>query len=1009
MTAHPVRRITIAATFTAEPIVEPLGLWLETLGLVADVDFAPYNQVVPQLLDPAGVFERNRDGVHVLLVRTEDWRRLHASIAGGAELAAYLNRSAEDLVHAVRTGLARRSTPIILAFCPGSEVNIGDPDRVACRVVEQVITDELAQEPGILVIPSNGFEDLEPTSIYDPERDQLGHIPYTPYFFSGLATAIARRIHAISSPPRKVVVLDCDNTLWRGVVGEDGTSSVEITTPYRRIQEFLVNLARKGFVLCLASKNQEDDVLRVFEERSDMVLKREHLVTWRINWQPKSQNIQDLARELNLGLDSFVFLDDNPVECAEVKAGCPGVLVLRLPLEEDFGGFLERIWAFDRFMTTAEDLKRTAMYQQEAERTRFKNRAVSIEDFLAGLELKITITPPTEKQVARTSQLTQRTNQFNFTTVRRSEGEIRRLNEEGLECRVIEVSDRFGEYGLVGVVIFGARRDQLEIDTMLLSCRVLGRGVEHRMIRALGTIALERGLGRVIAPFRPSAKNQPARDFLETTAHQWRQDIEDGSSRYEIPAEAAANLAYIASTAGAEVLEDRPASARTAPAEPEDLSERYESIARMRSPIQVLEALAKRSRIRRPRPDDLGDYIPPRNEAESIMAALWAELIRVEPIGVHDSYFELGGTSLQSVELCAQIRQYFGKALPLTAVLEAPTVALLTRLATTEQVRETLILIRPGGDRPPLFLVHDGDGETMLYRNLAFELDPAHPVYGLQPFALPGLPLAHTRIEQMADYHIAKIRKVQGSGPYLIGGMCAGGVIAFEIARRLHKLGEKVALVALLDAADPAAELRPLREARRRMERFAGVFKEGLSDRLDRKLIATAAKITRKVKNTASYLVLERVNQVRDRVRMKRLQSLLDRELLPPEALRGLSVRTVYLFAEANYRPEQPYDGILTLFRATAGEGNDEPYLERYADPELGWRRRTSVGVETIDVPGGHSSMLQPPHVSVLASALQVAIKRGLGTLDERPSEAEFAKPHARSMLCQLAGEPVAE
>ena len=262
-------------------------------------------------------------------------------------------------------------------------------------------------------------------------------------------------------------MLDCDNTLWKGVVGEDGTAGIAIPPAWRALQQFMVELSGRGFLLCLSSKNDEADVLDVLDHRPDMVLKRKHLVAWRINWQPKSENIRSLAHELNLGLESFIFIDDNPLECAEVRAACPEVLTLRLPIEGELTPFLEHVWAFDRFQLTAEDQERTAMYQQEVERGRFLKQALTIEDFLTGLDLKIKISEPARSQLARVAQLTQRTNQFNFTTIRRTDSEVERLAESGLECWIVEVSDRFGDYGLVGVMIAGEQDGALTIDTLL--------------------------------------------------------------------------------------------------------------------------------------------------------------------------------------------------------------------------------------------------------------------------------------------------------------------------------------------------------------------------------------------------------------------------------------------------------------------------------------------------------------------------------------------------------------
>lgn len=1019
MLATTTRRIVIAATFTAEPVRDALEFWLDELGLGATLEFAPYNQIVPQLLDPSGVFERHREGVHVVLVRLVDWVRLHQSTGGASLLSEYLLRSATDLTQALQAALARRSTPIVLVFCLGSSG--AGSTRSLLEATEARITAEMAGAPGLYVIPSSELDILSAEDAHDPVRDRLGHIPYTPLCFALLGTTLARRIHALLAPPHKVIVLDCDNTLWKGVVGEDGVAGIAVTPAYRRLQEFMVALADRGFLLCLASKNQESDVLEVFDHRDDMALKRERLVSWRINWRPKPENLASLAAELNLGLDSFIFVDDNPVECAQVKAGCPGVLALRLPIEEDFVGFLRNVWAFDRLTTTAEDLKRTAMYQQEAERKRFQNQATSIEDFLASLELRVVIQEPALDQIGRTAQLTQRTNQFNFTTIRRGEGEIQGLGARGLECRVVETSDRFGDYGLVGVMIFGAKEDALEIDTLLLSCRVLGRGVEHEMLRELGALARKRGLARVDATLTPTHKNQPARDFLESVAAAYRRD-QDGCSRYEIPAEAAATVVYQPGSGGPLAAETEPAIWPVATEAGKDKSGIYTRAATFDSPRRVLLAVEERSRGRRPR-CSAHEYVAPRTEAETAMAELWAEVLGLDRVGVDDAYFELGGTSLLAVDLFARIERRFGKSLPLTSIVEAPTIARLSKLVVQDRERNSRVLLGEGSEFPPFFLVHDGDGETLLYRNLAARLD--RTVYGLQPRTLPNVPLAQTRIEDMARHHLVKIREVQPQGPYLLGGMCAGGVIAYEIARQLRRVGEQVALVALLDAADPEAALKPWRSASQRIQRFGSVFHEPGAAGLHTRLGAVLVKGARKARNLTVYVVGQRLKQLRDDLQMRRFRRRLDRGLPIPPSLERISVRTVYLFAEQNYRPDGPFDGPLTLFRATQGEGNDEPYIERYQDPLLGWQLRTTEPVHAIDVPGGHSSMLQEPHAEELARHLHHVIDQALaaqegssapvgGKIDSRARLATRAtagplgaEPIQRASLDALAARPV--
>ena len=286
--------------------------------------------------------------------------------------------------------------------------------------------------------------------------------------------------------------------------------------------------------------------------------------------------------------------------------------------------------------------------------------------------------------------------------------------------------------------------------------------------------------------------------------------------------------------------------------------------------------------------------------------------------------------------------------------------------------------IRDGGDKPPVFLIHDGDGETMLYRNLALLLKPDHAVFGLQPRCRANVPMAHTRISEMVADHVGRIRSVQPCGPYVLGGMCAGGVIAFEVALQLQRDGERVAMVALIDAADVEAAPKPFKTARERTRRLGAVFHAQQSVPISLRLLSILARVLRKCRSLTIYLVKNRFETVRDEIRMRLFRYSLDHGLRVPRILEHIPVRTVYLFAEKCYRPECSFAGQLVLFRATAGEGADEPYVERYADPLLGWGCRASQGVAIYDIPGGHSSMLQEPNVEVLARLMQDYLDKAL-------------------------------
>jgi thioesterase domain-containing protein len=257
----------------------------------------------------------------------------------------------------------------------------------------------------------------------------------------------------------------------------------------------------------------------------------------------------------------------------------------------------------------------------------------------------------------------------------------------------------------------------------------------------------------------------------------------------------------------------------------------------------------------------------------------------------------------------------------------------------------------------------------------------------VQPYSRHRVPLAQTRITEMAAHHIEQIRLIQPHGPYLLGGMCAGGVIAYEIARQLQRYGETVAMVALLDAADVAAPTKMWRFARQRIQSFSTVLHHDGSVRSHRSILMIAKKALRKAKNLTTYLTGQRLKNLRDVTKVRLFRFYLDRGLRLPPALEHIPVRTVYLFAERNYRPDSVFHGNLVLFRATHGVDADEPYIERYADPLLGWGPRTSGSVCVYDVPGGHSSMLQEPHVSTLASYIQLYIDSSSAGRRKEPAE----------------------
>jgi amino acid adenylation domain-containing protein/FkbH-like protein/non-ribosomal peptide synthase protein (TIGR01720 family)/FkbM family methyltransferase len=612
---------------------------------------------------------------------------------------AQLEQTVKDFGSALKTATTLSPNPYLVCICPPSPTNDA-ANNILHERMQELLTDALNNVSSIYLIKSQELTSKYPVEkYYDPYGDDLGHIPYTPTFFCALGTMVARKIFALQSSPYKVITLDCDYTLWSGVCGEDGVAGIKIDPPLRSLQKFIIAQQAAGKLICLCSKNQEEDVFAVFDQHPDMLMGRHHLVNWRINWQSKSENLKSLAEELQLSLDSFIFIDDNPVECAEVRANCPEVLTLQLPEDQNsIPQYLEHIWAFDQLQATQEDKQRTHLYQQNIQRQRLQQDSLSFTDFLTQLNLEIEISPMQTEQLSRVAQLTQRTNQFNLTTIRRSETEIQQLCHLGkLECRVVKVKDRFGDYGLVGLLLFETQENVLLVDTFLLSCRVLGRGVEYKMLSYLGTLAQERGLERVELPYIPTNKNQPARDFLISVGREFQQEKDDGWL-FEFPSQTASESSFtlisnrnnidqesdsdLAETGKKILISDRvrvdnqpEPETKSISAPPTDFFERIAQT--LYSPELIFQEITSRQQRQRPQLDI--EFVAPRTPIEKAIAHLFAEVLKLERVGTNDSFFELGGDSIRGAILINKLQAQLNEIVHFVVLFDTKTV---TGLAT---------------------------------------------------------------------------------------------------------------------------------------------------------------------------------------------------------------------------------------------------------------------------------------------------------------------------------------
>jgi FkbH-like protein len=341
-------------------------------------------------------------------------------------------------------------------------------------------------------------------------------------WFLDYARGLVRTFSTMYRAPRKVLCTDLDNTLWGGVLGEDGPEGIATGSAfpgncYLEYQKYLKQLSSRGILLALVSKNNEDDVLEAFNVRAaDLALSMDSFVAQKINWNEKADSIRELAKELSLGLDSFVFVDDNPVECEAVRRQLPEVAVVEAPAAQPWRlvEVLSEQPFFDAAVVTGDDVHRADEYRAQAKRAELSSRVGSRDEFLASLGIVCTFQSALDAPLARAVQLLAKTNQFNLTTRRRSAAEVEEYAAaEGGQAVVVRVRDRFGEAGVVGLALARRQGDSCVIDSLLLSCRVIGRGIESALLAYVGQQALRSGAKRLVGEYIATKKNAPCADF----------------------------------------------------------------------------------------------------------------------------------------------------------------------------------------------------------------------------------------------------------------------------------------------------------------------------------------------------------------------------------------------------------------------------------------------------------------------------------------------------------------
>jgi FkbH-like protein len=548
-------RAALLASFSLQFSEPYLVVEAARRGLLLETYFGPFGQLEQELAADTGL-RRFAPQVLVLAMRPEDVDpdavvRYHAS--GGrrfAELAEALIGRLGGCVELLR---AHSAAPVLIAnFAAPPELplgvfdaNLADSATHAFAQANRRLAAALGAHADAFVWDYAGLVRSQGAASWTDRRLlALARDPIAARQQPALARHLLRTLHALLRPPAKCLVLDLDNTLWGGVVGDDGLEGLALGDDhpgvvYKAFQRAVLALRDRGILLAVASKNDPDTAQEVFRKHPEMLIRWEDLAAARIGWGPKSESLREIAAELNLGADALVFFDDNPVERAEVRANAPEVRVVEVPADPLR---LERALAecgeFDSVTLTEEDAARAELYRQEGARRQLQQGARSLEEFLEGLEMRASVGRLGLSTLQRVAQLVAKTNQFNLTTRRHGRAELEAMGEDrGHVVAWLRLRDRYGDAGLVAVGILRREGEAAVIDSLLMSCRVMGRAVERALLAHLAEQARALGCRRLLGDYLPTRKNAVVASLYAELGFELRDALPGGGRRYVLDLE----------------------------------------------------------------------------------------------------------------------------------------------------------------------------------------------------------------------------------------------------------------------------------------------------------------------------------------------------------------------------------------------------------------------------------------------------------------------------------------
>ena len=528
-------RIAILGGFTLNGLEETMRVKCDEKKIQCTTHVSGYNQYNQEILDEKSQLYKFSPDITFLII---DSRTILGKLflnpysVSIEERKQFVQNKSDEIINLAKSLVEKSKSKLVISnFSVPSYSPIGINEtreefglHDMVRVLNENIKIGLSIEPEIFIYGLNSFvTKFGENNVFDYKQYFYGDVRISLDYIPYLAEELMGYIKAVLGLNKKCIVLDLDNTLWGGIVGEDGFEGIKlgdspVGRAYAEFQHNLLALNQRGILLAINSKNNFDDAMQIIKDHPNMVLKEDNFVCIRINWNDKVVNMKEISDELNIGLDSMVFFDDDPVNREYVKSNLPEIQTIDISDPSNFSKILKSINDFQMLKITDEDMTRNKMYLEQRKRTELKTQVGDLQDFLKQLNISVKIKNADSFTIPRISQLTVKTNQFNLTTRRYQEEDIRKFSQDKdkiVECAQVE--DKFGDNGITGVYIINKdNKQEWTIDTFLLSCRIIGRGVEDGMLHQIIEKARKEGVSKIRGEYIKTKKNKPAENFFPT-------------------------------------------------------------------------------------------------------------------------------------------------------------------------------------------------------------------------------------------------------------------------------------------------------------------------------------------------------------------------------------------------------------------------------------------------------------------------------------------------------------